>query len=694
MDAARLADKEAKGRYVYQQLTAVARRTQPPIIAQLESLNVPYRQYWITNMIWVRGDQTDIEALALREDITHIYANPVVAMPPLPSEEPGIREVQAIEWNILKVNADDVWALGYTGQGIVIGGQDTGYDWDHVGLKTQYRGWNGSIASHDYNWHDAIHSGGGVCGADSPQPCDDHGHGTHTMGTMVGNDLLPTNPTWPAGAANAVGMAPGAEWVGCRNMNVGNGTPATYSECYEWFVAPYPIGGDPLTDGDPSKAPHVINNSWACPPSEGCTDPNVLLSVVQAVRAAGIVTAHSAGNSGNVCGSVNTPAAIYDESFTVGSTTSTDAISSFSSFGPVTVDGSSRPKPDITAPGSSIRSTTRYDTYGTSSGTSMAGPHVAGLVALVLSANPGLAGNVDVIEQIIQETAVPLTSSAGCGGDGPADVPNNVYGWGRIDALAAVQAALQYSPTPITLSVSKRADSMVMPGDLLTYTLTVTNNHPISATTGVVLSDTLPNYTSFYTATTPYQLNGDNVTWETAVLPGETAFQVLLVVRVNPDAPGDIVNADYGAGSAEAPFVNGPPVVTTLIPTNQLALSASAPPSVTAGNLLTYTIVVSNPHPFEAVHHLVLTSSIPAQTSFITATQPYTLTSVVQWQRAVLEAGNIWVVELGVLVGPEAAGTIVLNYGVQSEEVTAVAGTPVSTRVIRHLIYIPLVLAP
>ena len=200
----------------------------------------------------------------------------------------------------------------------MVGGQDTGYDWDHPGLINQYRGWNGGSADHNYNWHDAIHSGGGVCGPDSPEPCDDHGHGTHTMGTMVGDD----------GGTNQVGMAPGARWIGCRNMDQGNGTPTTYSECYQWFIAPTDLNN---LNPNPAMAPDAINNSWSCPPSEGCTDPNILLAVVNNVRAAGIFTSHSAGNEGSACSTVANPAAIYDASYSVGSTTSTDAISSFSS---------------------------------------------------------------------------------------------------------------------------------------------------------------------------------------------------------------------------------------------------------------------------------------------------------------------------------------------------------------------------
>ena len=133
---------------------------------------------------------------------------------------------------------------------------------------------------------------------------------------------------------------------------------------------------------------------------------------------------------------VDTPedllAAIYDASFTVGNTTSNDWIANSSSRGPVTIDGSGRIKPDISAPGTGIRSSIPGGSYATLSGTSMAGPHVAGLVALLISASPGLAGDVDTIEEVIEQTAVPLTSSQGCGGVGPTEVPNNVFGWGRI----------------------------------------------------------------------------------------------------------------------------------------------------------------------------------------------------------------------------------------------------------------------
>jgi serine protease AprX len=334
--------------------------------------------------------------------------------------------VDAPEWNISKIHAPEVWAQGFQGQGITIGGQDTGYAWQHPALINQYRGWDGESVDHNYNWHDAIHqSSGNPCGSDSQEPCDDHqlGHGTHTMGTMVGQET---------DLSNQIGVAPQAKWIGCRNMDQGVGSPATYIECYQWFLAPTDLNDQ---NPDPLKAPDVINNSWSCPVSEGCSDPLVLQTVVEAVRAAGILTVHSAGNSGPICSSINTPSAIYDASFTVGNTDRYDQISLSSSRGPVTIDGSGRIKPDVSAPGTGIRSSLPGGRYGTLSGTSMAGPHVAGLAALLYSAHPELIGQVGQLERLITASAVPVSSNSQCGAIPDTSFPNNSSGWGRVDAV-------------------------------------------------------------------------------------------------------------------------------------------------------------------------------------------------------------------------------------------------------------------
>jgi serine protease AprX len=437
-----LKTKAEKGIFVFETLTHFAESAQQQLRKELDILGVAYYPFWVANMIWVHGDINTLQRMAQYEEVARIIANPKVVFPGpvIKTDAAHTRSANDIEWNIHQINAPAVWALGFTGQGIVIGGQDTGYQWDHPALKEKYRGWDGVNADHNYNWHDTVTSGGGDCGPNTIAPCDDHGHGTHTMGIMVGDD----------GGSNKIGVAPGAKWIGCRNMNVGVGSPASYAECYQWFIAPSDLNN---TNPDPMKAPHVINNSWACPPSEGCIEPSILITVVQSVRAAGIVTVHSAGNSADppytVCSTVNSPAAIYAESFTVGATDHDDYLTDFSSRGPVTVDGSNRLKPNITAPGSDVYSSTRFSTYTTMSGTSMAAPHVAGLVALLISAYPNLIGQVDHIEDIIETTALPGVDPYDCGDIPGSSVPNNAFGWGRVDAWIAVQGLLDflYFPT-------------------------------------------------------------------------------------------------------------------------------------------------------------------------------------------------------------------------------------------------------
>jgi serine protease AprX len=529
-----LRTKSEKGAYVFARLTETANRTQKKLIGILQAQGVEYRSFWVANMVWVRSDAATLQQIAQLPDVAHIYANPHVRLESprqdiQPPQSP--QSIDTIEWNLTRVDAPEVWAAGYTGQGVVIGGQDTGYQWDHPALKGKYRGWDGAIADHNYNWHDAIHTlgGGGICGPDSPSPCDDQIHGTHTMGIMVGDD----------GAGNQIGMAPGARWIGCRNMDQGVGTPATYSECYQWFIAPTDLNDQ---NPQPALAPDVINNSWSCPTSEGCTDPNVLRTVVENVRAAGIVTVQAASNLGSACSTINSPAAIYDASFTVGATGYTDDITYYSSRGPVTVDGSNRMKPDVSAPGDGVRSSIPTNSYAYLGGTSMAAPLVAGLVALLISAYPGLAGNVDLIEALITQNAVPKTTAQNCGGSGMA-VPNNVYGWGRINAnQAASNAALNLRNTP--------ESAFYAPGELITYNLEVSRDYP-SGVTNVVLTDTVPANTTFISATQPYTQNGNVVEWDFPSLGAGETQTVQLVVQAPASGIWTILNQDYGVRSDE-----------------------------------------------------------------------------------------------------------------------------------------------
>jgi subtilisin family serine protease len=241
------------------------------------------------------------------------------------------------------------------------------------------------------------------------------------MGTMVGDD----------GAGNRIGLAPKARWIGCRNMDQNVGTPATYSECFQWFIAPTDLAGE---NPDPTQAPDVINNSWSCPESEGCTNPNVLRTVVENTRAAGILVVASAGNLGPSCWTISSPISIYDAVLTVGATDNTDEIAGFSGKGSVEVDGSGRTKPDIVAPGVAVRSSIPGNSYDRFSGTSMASPHVTGMAALVLSAADCKSGRPKRLERHLLNSALPRPVAL-CLEPSPESVPNFTYGYGALRAV-------------------------------------------------------------------------------------------------------------------------------------------------------------------------------------------------------------------------------------------------------------------
>jgi subtilisin family serine protease len=442
------ADYKQRRRALVQALRTRAESQQLSLRIWLESRGIPYRAFWIANMVQATLSADDLDALAARSEVARLETNPSIAARLPQAERASVAQARtdattAIEWGVTKIRAPEVWAAGITGQGVVIGGADTGYRWAHAALQPHYRGWNGSTADHNYNWHDAIHVANSSCAANSPAPCDDNGHGTHTAGTFAGGD----------GGTNQIGVAPGAKWIGCRNMNAGNGTPAMYIECMQWMMAPTDLAGN---NADPDLAPDIISNSWGCPVSEGCTVGNELKQAVDNITAAGILFVAAAGNDGPQCSTIHDSPATYASAFTIGATDVNDRLASYSSRGPVNLGpltAAGAIKVDVSAPGSNVRSAYSATGYSSLSGTSMATPHVAGAAALVMSAAPWLKGQPTKVMQLLRQTAqrtgITNTSSQtnqACGRVTAATWPNPMIGWGRLDAFAAYQAAVQTQP--------------------------------------------------------------------------------------------------------------------------------------------------------------------------------------------------------------------------------------------------------
>jgi len=435
-------DKTQKGSYIFNALQENTRISQNEVQKWFNNKGIPFKSNVLINAILVSLDKEQINLVVRRPEVAYLYDNPEIFVNPelRTTENNSLRS--ASEWGLDKIKAPAVWAMGITGKGIVISGQDTGYDWTHPDLISSYRGYSKEITRHDYQWFDAIDKASPLnkdslnpCGYNIKIPCDDDVHGTHTMGTMIGKDSSGTS----------IGVAPGARWIGARNMERGYGNPFSYLACFDWFLAPRDLAGK---NPRPSLAPHVINNSWSCPTMEGCLNNHIDLfeKAISLLRKAGIMVVVSAGNDGGSCETMNEIPVTVSGAFSIGATRSNDSIASFSSRGPALILGKKQIKPDVSAPGVSVKSAFPGRKYGSLSGTSMAGPHVAGLAALLFSANPSLIGQVDKVEQIIRETSLPLYSSQVCSNISGGSYPNPVYGYGRVDALAAVKKALSITP--------------------------------------------------------------------------------------------------------------------------------------------------------------------------------------------------------------------------------------------------------
>jgi len=425
-----------RGRFVAQSLQKTAAASQAAAISVLDANKTRYRSFWIDNVIAVtRSDRNTLNSLSSLPGVTRIIAPRKLGI-----IEPEVRRaavssgVNAVESNITHVGAPTVWADGVDGSGIIVANIDTGVRYTHSVLVDHYRGNNGDgTFSHAYSWFDPY--------SNLAEPVDENGHGSHTMGTMVGED---------ATSQNQVGMAPGARWIACRGCDTSDCTDTALLACAQWMAAPTDLTG---ANPDPDRRPHIVNNSWGdCETSYD----NWYQGAVDSWHAAGIYPVFSNGNASNCsysepagCNTVGNPGR-YGNVTGVGSTSQASGqYATHSLWGPtdnpdtVNPQGDPSIKPQVVAPGVDIRScvATGDNSFESWGGTSMSAPHVSGLIALAWQAAPCLVGDYSQTETLMEQTATPIPYVSTCGGEGAGNVPNNATGWGEINAVEFVQVA-------------------------------------------------------------------------------------------------------------------------------------------------------------------------------------------------------------------------------------------------------------
>ncbi|WP_242002104.1 S8 family serine peptidase [Kribbella steppae] len=408
--ASTITDWNERGTAVAAALKQTAAASQAKVRAELDAQKVKYKAFWGTNAIRINSGTLELaQNLANHSEVEGLYNPRAVEVPKVTPGEQG-HQINALEWGIANINADDVWAqYGDKGAGIVIANIDTGVQYDHPALVNSYRGNNGDgTFNHNYNWFDAA-------GTSPTAPADGNGHGTHTMGTMVGDD----------GAGNQIGVAPAVKWIAANGCCPSD---AALIESGQWMLEPTDLAGQ---NPDASKRPNIINNSWG---SQLPSNDPFMEDITNAWKDSGIFGAWANGNSGALgCQSSGSPGSLTSN-YSVGAYDINNNVASFSGRG---VGQNATIKPNISAPGVNVRSSLPGSTYGSFNGTSMATPHLAGTVALLWSAAPALKGDIDATRALLNGTAIDK-ADAQCGG---TTENNNVYGQGRLDALALLNAA-------------------------------------------------------------------------------------------------------------------------------------------------------------------------------------------------------------------------------------------------------------
>ena len=405
VDLSRYPQTRSSASTVILDLQAAARRSQAPILTWLATHGLRAQSFWITNCLVLAATSEEISALAALPGIQSIELD---SGGHADGEVGSGAQGAATDWNLNLIRVPEVWsAFGVDGTGIVVGSMDTGIDISHPALAGKWRGGTNS-------WRDVINN--------LPNPYDDHGHGSHTIGTMVGGD-------GPGPFTEDIGVAYGARVISAKVLDANNSfsSSSIVIAGAQWML-------DPDGNAQTNDFPHVINNSWYFN-SQTFTG---FYSAVAAWRAAGIVPVGIVANFGPAAATTRPPGN-YDNILGVAATNIADQVASYSSRGP-SPSGTSFPldlrKPDLAAPGDFVRSSLPGGGYASWQGTSMAAPHVAGCAALMLEENPALG--YDDIRLIMLFSARDVAAP---GYDFDA-------GYGRLDAFAAMVVAADPQAVP------------------------------------------------------------------------------------------------------------------------------------------------------------------------------------------------------------------------------------------------------
>ncbi|KAF1321491.1 hypothetical protein FI667_g11944, partial [Globisporangium splendens] len=414
---AAFSDRGQQISHLVESLTQSATRSQQDVTAVLSKeaatatpLFTKTTSFWITNQVFIEGATFElVEQLAQVSSIVEIREESVFELPKalaagssdsdLNNSTSSSFVTNPSAWGIQKVRAPELWANGVTGQSIVVGVIDSGVRGTHEALRGNFLG--------EYGWLDPERH--------AAEPYDEDGHGTHVAGSAVGR--------------NGIGVAPGAKWSACKSCRATMCLESDMVACTQFMLCPTDTNGN---NPDCSKAPHVINNSW----SVGFGGSTRYAAIIAAWRQAGIIPVFASGNVLPNCGTIKSPGDDPNV-IAVGATNADDSLLAFSGTGP-TLTGLL--KPEVTAPGGDIYSadSTGDNLYKLNSGTSMASPHVAGAVALLLSANPKLTyDQILAALQSTTDTSTLISSGRTCGGTSDNVFPNNIFGHGRINVLKA-----------------------------------------------------------------------------------------------------------------------------------------------------------------------------------------------------------------------------------------------------------------